>query len=71
MGTNPNDGFNMNGQISAGLIFGNMANSDAAFNPGIPGQDSHSLPFSDLSSLFMGDLWSVADGPWMIQGNML
>jgi hypothetical protein len=69
MDTNPNNGFNMNGQTSAGLIFGNMANSNAAFNPGIPGQDS--LAFSDPSSLFMGDLWSVADGPWMIQGNML
>lgn len=65
---NSNDGIYLKGQTSAGLIFGNMANSNPAFNPGL-GQDI--LPFSDPSSLFMGDLWSVADGPWMIHGNML
>ncbi|KAJ5132937.1 fungal-specific transcription factor domain-containing protein [Penicillium atrosanguineum] len=63
-----NDGSYLNGSTSTGLIFGNMANSNTAFNPGL-GQDI--LPFSDPSSLFMGDLWSVADGPWMIHGNML
>ncbi|KAJ5211558.1 C6 transcription factor [Penicillium cinerascens] len=68
MDMNPNDGTHWNGQTSAGLIFGNMVNSNAAFNPGILGQDI--LPFSD-QSLVMGDLWSVADGPWMIHGNML
>lgn len=68
MDMNPNDGSCLNGQTSAGLIFGNMANSNTAFNPGL-GQDL--FPFSDPSSLFMGDLWSVADGPWMIHGNML
>lgn len=63
----PNDG-PPNGQTSGGLIFGNMANSNAALNPGL-GQDP--LAFSDPSYLFMSDLWSVADGPWMIHGNML
>lgn len=63
------DGFYTNGQTSAGLIFGNMANSNAPFNPGIARQDL--LPFSDPSSFLMSDLWSVADGPWMIHGNLL
>lgn len=63
------DGSYMNGQTSAGLIFGNMANSNAPFNPGIAGQDP--LPFSEPSSLLISDLWSVADGPWMIHGNLL
>lgn len=57
------------GQSSAGLIFGNVANANAPFYPGIAGQDP--LPFSDPSSLFMSDIWSVADGPWMIHGNFL
>jgi hypothetical protein len=55
------------GQSSAGLIFGNMADGNAAFNPNFAGQDS--LPFS--SSMLMNDLWSVADGPWMIHNNFL
>ncbi|GLB07538.1 hypothetical protein AtubIFM57258_002881 [Aspergillus tubingensis] len=55
-------------QTSAGLIFGNMANSNAVLNQGL-GQDP--LSFSDPSYLFMNDLWSVADGPWIIHGNML
>lgn len=59
------DGLLMNGQTSAGLIFGNMAGTNTPF----PGQDS--LPFSDPSSLLMGDLWSVADGPWLIHGNFM
>lgn len=57
----------ISGQSSAGLIFGNMAESNAAFNPSFAGQDS--LPFS--SSMLMNDLWSVADGPWMIHNNFL
>ncbi|KAJ5670716.1 fungal-specific transcription factor domain-containing protein [Penicillium maclennaniae] len=65
---NSNDGFNLRGQMSAGLIFGNMANGSSGFSPGL-GQDI--LPFSEPSSLFMGDQWSVADGPWMIHGNIL
>ncbi|KAJ5501148.1 hypothetical protein N7453_005965 [Penicillium expansum] len=55
------------GQSSAGLIFGNMADANPAFNPSVAGQDS--LPFS--SSMLMNDLWSVADGPWMIHNNFL
>ncbi|PWY75733.1 C6 transcription factor [Aspergillus eucalypticola CBS 122712] len=55
-------------QTSAGLIFGNMANSNAVLNHGI-GQDP--LSFPDPSYLFMNDLWSVADGPWIIHENML
>ncbi|KAJ5542394.1 hypothetical protein N7461_008397 [Penicillium sp. DV-2018c] len=49
-------------QSSAGLIFGNMVDPNAAFNPSFAGQDS--MPFS--SSMPLNDLWSVADGPWMI-----
>ncbi|KAJ5280498.1 transcriptional regulator family: Fungal Specific TF [Penicillium angulare] len=62
------DGPSWNGQSSAGLIFGNVANSNAPFYPGTAGQES--LPFSD-PSLFMNDFWSVADGPWIIDGNLL
>jgi hypothetical protein len=54
-------------QSSAGLIFGNMVDGNAAFNPSFAGQDS--MPFS--SSMLMNDLWSVADGPWMIHNNFL
>ncbi|KAJ5825017.1 hypothetical protein N7447_007357 [Penicillium robsamsonii] len=57
----------LNGQSSAGLIFGNMTDGNPAFNPSFAGQDS--LPFS--SSIPMNDLWSVADGPWMIHNNFL
>ncbi|CAG8256577.1 unnamed protein product [Penicillium olsonii] len=57
----------LGGQSSAGLIFGSMAESNAAFNPNFAGPDS--LPFS--SSMPMNDLWSVADGPWMIHNNFL
>ncbi|KAJ5373075.1 hypothetical protein N7517_005081 [Penicillium concentricum] len=57
----------LNGQSSAGLIFGNMADGNPTFNPSFAGQDS--LPFS--SSMLMNDLWSVADGPWMIHNNFL
>lgn len=57
------------GQSSAGLIFGNAANANASFYPGITEQDS--LHFSDPSSLFMNDIWNVADGPWMIHGSLL
>ncbi|KAJ5115257.1 transcriptional regulator family: Fungal Specific TF [Penicillium alfredii] len=57
------------GYLNAGLIFGNMADSNVPFYPGIAGQSS--LPFSESPSLFMNDLWSVADGPWMIHGNFL
>lgn len=57
----------LGGQSSAGLIFGNMADGNPAFNPSFAGQDS--LPFS--SSMLMNDLWSVADGPWMIHNNFL
>ncbi|KAJ5390842.1 transcriptional regulator family: Fungal Specific TF [Penicillium cataractarum] len=64
-----NDEQMLNAQNSAGLIFGNLVNNTAPFYPGIAGQDP--LPFSDPSSLFMNDLWSVADGPWMIHGNFL
>ena len=56
-----------NGQYSAGLIFGNMADGNPSFHPSLAGQDS--LPFS--SSMLMNDLWSVADGPWMIHNNFL
>jgi hypothetical protein len=60
----------LNAQNSAGLIFGNLVNNSAApFYPGIAGQDP--FPFSDPSSLPMNDLWSVADGPWMIHGDFL
>lgn len=64
-----NDDQFFNAQNSAGLIFGNLVNNSAPFYPGIAGQDP--LPFSDPSSLLMNDLWSVADGPWMIHGNFL
>jgi hypothetical protein len=64
-----NDDQFLNAQNSAGLIFGNLVNNSAPFYPGIAGQDP--LPFSDPSSLLMNDLWSVADGPWMIHGNLL
>ncbi|KAJ5591337.1 transcriptional regulator family: Fungal Specific TF [Penicillium hetheringtonii] len=57
------------GQFPAGLIFGNVANANAPFHPGISGQDQ--FPFSDPSSLFMSDMWSVADGPWMIHGDLV
>ncbi|CAI7567400.1 unnamed protein product [Penicillium glandicola] len=57
----------LNGQSSAGLIFGNMADGNPAFNPSFAGQDS--FPFS--SSMLMNDLWSVADGPWMIHNNFM
>ncbi|KUM58676.1 hypothetical protein ACN42_g8470 [Penicillium freii] len=57
----------LSGQSSAGLIFGNMADGNPALNPSFAGQDS--LPFS--SSMLMNDLWSVADGPWMIHNNFL
>lgn len=62
------NGLPLNGQTSAGLIFGNMAGTMTSF-PGLAGQDS--FPFSEPSSHLMGDLWSVADGPWMIHGNFL
>lgn len=64
-----NDNFFPNGQTSGGLIFGNMATGNGPFYPGIAGQDPFS--FSDPLSLAMPDLWSVADGPWMIDGNLL
>ncbi|KAJ5143748.1 uncharacterized protein N7515_002535 [Penicillium bovifimosum] len=54
-------------QSSAGLIFGNMVDGNAAFNPSFAGQDS--MPFS--SSMPINDLWSVADGPWMIHNSFL
>lgn len=57
------------GPFPAGLIFGNVANANAAFHPGVSGQDQ--FPFSDPSSLLMSDMWSVADGPWMIHGDLL
>lgn len=62
------DAFYPNGQTPADLIFGNMTGGSAQFNSGIVGRDPFS--FSDPSSLFMGDLWSVADGPWMIHENL-
>ncbi|KAJ5989575.1 transcriptional regulator family: Fungal Specific TF [Penicillium waksmanii] len=62
------DGIYAAGQ-SAGLIFGNAANANAPFYPGITGQDC--LPFLDPSSLFMNDIWNVADGPWMFHGDLL
>ncbi|KAJ5793205.1 transcriptional regulator family: Fungal Specific TF [Penicillium pulvis] len=62
------DAYSVNGQTSAGLIFGNMANPNANFYPGNISQESQ--PFSD-ASFFMNDLWSVADGPWIIDGNLL
>ncbi|KAJ5634808.1 transcriptional regulator family: Fungal Specific TF [Penicillium herquei] len=63
------DNYSLNGQTSGGLIFGNMmANTNAPFCPGGVGQDA--VPFSD-PSVFMNDLWSVADGPWLIDGNLL
>ncbi|KAJ5305980.1 hypothetical protein PENANT_c015G04179 [Penicillium antarcticum] len=60
-------GSNFNGQSSAGLIFGNTADNNGVFNPSFAGQDS--LPLT--SSTFMNDLWSVADGPWIIHNNFL
>lgn len=62
------DAYSANGQTSAGLIFGNMANPSANFYQGNTSQESQ--PFSD-ASFFMNDLWSVADGPWIIDGNLL
>lgn len=62
------DAYSANGQTSAGLIFGNMANPNANFYPGNTSQEYQ--PFSD-ASFFMNDLWSVADGPWIIDGNLL
>ncbi|KAJ5761082.1 transcriptional regulator family: Fungal Specific TF [Penicillium odoratum] len=56
------------GQSSAGLIFGSISNTNAHLYPVNIGQDSQ--PFSD-GSFFMNDLWSVADGPWIIDGNLL
>ncbi|KAJ5584649.1 transcriptional regulator family: Fungal Specific TF [Penicillium hispanicum] len=63
-----NGGFSLNGQTSAGLIFGTAAHSNALLHSGFVSQDP--LGFAD-SSLSMNDLWSVADGPWMIDGNLL
>jgi hypothetical protein len=60
-------GNNFNGQSSAELIFGSTADNNGVFNPSFAGQDS--LPLT--SSMFMNDLWSVADGPWMIHNNFL
>ncbi|KAJ5447193.1 Transcription factor [Penicillium cf. griseofulvum] len=57
----------LGGLSSAGLIFGNMSDGNPAFNPSFAGQDS--LPFP--SSMSLNDLWSVADGPWMIHNNFL
>lgn len=62
------DGLYPTGQSSAGLIFGNVANANGPFYPSGAGQDI--FAFSDPSSLFVGDIWSVADGPWMIPGNL-
>ncbi|KAJ5924386.1 transcriptional regulator family: Fungal Specific TF [Penicillium verhagenii] len=62
------DVYSSNGQTSAGLIFGNMANTHSNIYSGNIGQESQ--PFSD-ASFFMNDLWSVADGPWIIDGNFL
>ncbi|KAJ5676136.1 hypothetical protein N7462_009033 [Penicillium macrosclerotiorum] len=64
-----NGALSFNGQSSGGLIFGSIMNNNAPFSTGMGGQDS--LPFSDFTSLFTNDLWSVADGPWMIHGNFL
>ncbi|KAJ5754032.1 uncharacterized protein N7511_008185 [Penicillium nucicola] len=60
-------GNNFNGQSSAGLIFGNTTDNIGVFNTSFAGQDS--LPLT--SSMLMNDLWSVADGPWMIHNNFL
>ncbi|KAJ5925576.1 transcriptional regulator family: Fungal Specific TF [Penicillium verhagenii] len=62
------DVYSSNGQTSAGLIFGNMANTNSNIYSGNIGQEAQ--PFSD-ASFFMNDLWSVADGPWIIDGNFL
>lgn len=59
----------LNAQNPAGLIFGNLVSNSAPFYPSITGLDP--LPFSDQYSLLVNDLWSVADGPWMIHGNFL
>jgi hypothetical protein len=55
-------GNTMTGQSSAGLIFGNMTGTNPAFNLNFADQDS---------AMFSNDLWSVADGPWMIHNNFL
>jgi hypothetical protein len=60
-------GNDFNGQSSAELIFGSTADNYGVFNPSFAGQDS--LPLT--SSMSMNDLWSVADGPWMIHNNFL
>lgn len=62
------DAYPANAQTPAGLVFGNMANTNANFYPGSMNQESQL--FSD-NSFFMNDLWSVADGPWIIDGNLL
>ncbi|KAJ6166543.1 transcriptional regulator family: Fungal Specific TF [Penicillium chermesinum] len=58
----------LHGHTSEGLIFGNAAISNPNFYIGSAGQEY--VPFSD-PSLFMNDFGSIADGPWIIDGNLL
>ncbi|KAI2700689.1 transcriptional regulator family: Fungal Specific TF [Penicillium roqueforti] len=62
------DTYSISGPTSAGLIFGDMGSTNAHLYPGNIGQDSQ--PFSD-AYFSVNDLWSVADGPWIIDGNLL
>ncbi|OJJ34118.1 hypothetical protein ASPWEDRAFT_52416 [Aspergillus wentii DTO 134E9] len=58
---------NWNGYNSAGLIFGDS--SGFSSYPGFPGQEG--LSGVDLESIFTSDVWSVADGPWLLHENGL
>ncbi|KAJ5624499.1 hypothetical protein N7510_000808 [Penicillium lagena] len=62
----PNHGFSLSGYTSAGLVFGNTADSKMPFCPWAMGEDPTPLPDFSVS-----DLWSVADAPWMIHENFL
>lgn len=61
-------GPSLGGQSSEGIIFGNASISNAGLFPG--GMSQEYLPFSD-PSFFLNDLGSIADGPWIIDGNLL
>lgn len=61
-------GLPVNGPSSEGIIFGNGTIPNTNFYTGSTGQDY--FPFSD-PSFFLNDLGSIADGPWIIDGNLL
>ena len=61
------DEYYLNGHPLAGSIFSDIGISNVAFDPNVAGHAS--MPFSP--SIFMNDPWSVADAPWMTQGNFM